>query len=153
MEASLKRKCHFVMVCGQSSLIVIETIVSLWSLLWKGRKCHVYTPWELVHLCMKQKHIKAGTKWLPFCRQHFQMNFLQWKSLHFDSNFSEMCSWVSIYNRPISQILECICAISHNAPFCNRNVHISVTKWYIVGYGTDAFWDLWDGSISHNWLR
>ena len=26
-------------------------------------------------------------------------------------------------------------------------VHISVTKSCIVGYGTDAFWDLWDGSI------
>ena len=23
---------------------------------------------------------------------------------------------------------------SHNAPFCNRNVHISVTKWCIAGY-------------------
>ena len=28
---------------------------------------------------------------------------------------------------------------------CTR-VHISVTKWWIVGYGMDAFWDLWDGS-------
>ena len=28
-----------------------------------------------------------------------------------------------LHNRPISQIPECICAISHNAPFCNRNVH------------------------------
>ena len=27
-------------------------------------------------------------------------------------------------------------------------VHISVTKWCIVGYGTGALWDLWDGSIS-----
>ena len=27
------------------------------------------------------------------------------------------------------------------------HVHISVTKCCIVGYGTDAFWDLWDGSI------
>ena len=47
-------------------------------------------------------------------------------------------------NRPISQIPESICAISHNATFCNRNVHISVTKWCIVGYVFDA---LWDGSI------
>ena len=35
--------------------------------------------------------------------------------------------------------------ISHNAPFWNRNVHISVTKWCIVGYGTVALWGLWDG--------
>ena len=46
-------------------------------------------------------------------------------------------------NRPISQIPQCIKQLSHNAPFCNI-VHISVTKWYIVGYGTDALWDLWD---------
>ena len=41
-------------------------------------------------------------------------------------------------NRPILQIPECICAISQNVPFCNRNVHmcvhISVTKWCIMGY-------------------
>ena len=34
--------------------------------------------------------------------------------------------------------------IPHNTPFCNRNVHISVTKWCIVGvskcyYGTMTF--------------
>ena len=27
------------------------------------------------------------------------------------------------------------------------SVHISVTKWHIVGYLSDALWDLWDGSI------
>ena len=27
-------------------------------------------------------------------------------------------------------------------------VHISVTKWCIVGYLSDALWDLWDGSIT-----
>ena len=48
---------------------------------------------------------------------------------------------------PISQIPEYIRQKSDNAPFCNRNVHISVTKCCIVGYGIDAFWDLWDGSI------
>ena len=48
---------------------------------------------------------------------------------------------VTVVNRPISQIPQCIRQISHN-------VHISVTKCCIVGYGTDAFWDLWDGSIN-----
>ena len=32
---------------------------------------------------------------------------------------------------------------SHNAPLYNRNVHISVTKWYIVGYLPVALWVLW----------
>ena len=33
---------------------------------------------------------------------------------------------------------------------CTR-VHISVTKWCIVGYGTGEFWNLWDGSIPTQW--
>ena len=41
-------------------------------------------------------------------------------------------------------------SLSHNVPLCNRNVHISVTKWCIVGYSSDALWDLWDGSIIYN---
>ena len=50
----------------------------------------------------------------------------------------------------MSQILQCIRQISHNAPFCNRNVHISVTKRCIVGYRTGALWDLCESSISTN---
>ena len=42
----------------------------------------------------------------------------------------------------ISQIPQCIIQISHKAPLCNRNVHISVTKWSIVGYRTSALWGL-----------
>ena len=40
-----------------------------------------------------------------------------------------------LWNRPISQSPQCSGQISHNTPFCNRNVHISVTKWCIVEYG------------------
>ena len=32
--------------------------------------------------------IEAETKWPPFCRRHFQIHFLLWKLLHFDSNFT-----------------------------------------------------------------
>ena len=42
---------------------------------------------------------------------------------------------------------QCTRQISHNAAFCNRNVHISVTKWCIVGYGTGALWDLCNRSV------
>ena len=31
-------------------------------------------------------------------------------------------------------------------------VHISVTKWCIVGYDTGTLSDLWDWSINTNWL-
>ena len=37
--------------------------------------------------------------------------------------------------------------ISHNASHWNRNVHISVPMWFIVGYGTGALWDLSDWLI------
>ena len=40
--------------------------------------------------------------------------------------------------------------ISHNATFCNRNVHISATKWYIVGHGNGALWDLYNRPYYHN---
>ena len=46
------------------------------------------------------------------------------------------------YMGPNSQIPQCTCPISHNAPFCNRNAH---TKWRIVRYGASALWDFWDG--------
>ena len=38
----------------------------------------------------KGQHIVAKTKWPPFCRRHFQINFLVWKCLYFDSNFNEI---------------------------------------------------------------
>ena len=37
------------------------------------------------------EHNEAWTKWLPFCRQHFQMDFLQWKCLYHDSHFNKIC--------------------------------------------------------------
>ena len=40
-----------------------------------------------------------------------------------------------------SQIPECTCSISHNALFR------TCSEWSIVGYGTGAFWDLWNWSI------
>ena len=49
-------------------------------------------------------------------------------------------------NRPVAQIPQCISPVSHNTPFCNRNVHISFTKWCIVVMDiclvTGALWDL-----------
>ena len=50
-------------------------------------------------------------------------------------------------NWVISQIPHCTRQISHNAPFLTENVHISVTKWYIVRYGTGTLWDLCNRKI------
>ena len=52
-----------------------------------------------------------------------------------------------------SQIPQCTSPISHNAPFCNRNVHMCAHFCYkmmhygIMGYLSNALWDLRDGSI------
>ena len=35
---------------------------------------------------------EASTKWLTFCKQHFQIQFLERKCLYFNSNFTEVCS-------------------------------------------------------------
>ena len=63
-------------------------------------------------------------------------------------------------NWPNSQIPQCTSPISHNAPvpyptmshfvteMCTC-VHISVSKWCIVGYLSDALWDLQDGTWDH----
>ena len=34
-------------------------------------------------------------KWPLFCRQHFQMEFFEWKLLYFDSDFTWVCSKMS----------------------------------------------------------
>ena len=34
-----------------------------------------------------------------------------------------------------------------------KHVHISVTKWCIMGHGTDALWDLCNRSLEINWTR
>ena len=46
-----------------------------------------------------------------------------------------------------SQIPQYIWQNISQCVFCNKNVHISVTKWCIVGYGTSVLCDLWIRSI------
>ena len=45
-------------------------------------------------------------------------------------------------NRPISQIPECICVISHNASFCNRNVHMCAHFCYKMVHCGIFFWSI-----------
>ena len=53
----------------------------------------------------------------------------------------------------ISQISQCIQQISLNAPFCNRDVLISVKKWCIMGDGTGALWDLCNSLVGYRSFR
>ena len=40
----------------------------------------------------QDKYWPRSRLWPTFCRQHFNLHFLQWKLLCFDSNFTEICS-------------------------------------------------------------
>ena len=84
----------------------------------------------MIYSMMRTK-LHPGRKSHKFCRWHFLSDDRDWFS-----------TFLYLLNRPMSPTPQCICQISHNAPFCNRNVYISVTKWYIVGYRTVALWDL-----------
>ena len=44
---------------------------------------------RIVH---KEYRIEAETKWITFCRQHSSSNFLVWKLLYFNWNFTEFRS-------------------------------------------------------------
>ena len=70
-------------------------------------------------------------------------------------------TWWHHDNRPVAQIPQCTIPIPHNAPFCNRNVHIcahfcykmvhcGIFVWCIRGFVTwvqrDNIWSLFDGS-------
>ena len=73
----------------------------------------------------------------------------------FKFKFHEVCFYGS--NRSISQIPQCTSPISHNAPFCKRNVHIcahfcykmvhcGIFVWCIVGCVRWVYWQVSIGS-------
>ena len=64
---------------------------------------------------------------------------MDWRKLHQNDNIFR----VSALNRPISQIPQCICSISHNTPFRTEMCAHFCSESGIVGYGTGALWDLW----------
>ena len=41
-------------------------------------------------------------KWLPFRRRQFQIQFLEWKCMNIDWNFTEVCSYNSNHHIPAS---------------------------------------------------
>ena len=44
-----------------------------------------------IHCYMRfSTNIEAWAKWLTFCRQHFQMYVLQWKSFYLNSNYNKL---------------------------------------------------------------
>ena len=56
---------------------------------------HYYTT-DLSQYCSKfleMVHSDSWTDWLSVCRRHFQLPFLEWKRLHFNSNFHKVSYW------------------------------------------------------------
>ena len=45
-------------------------------------------------------HNEAKRNGRHICRWHIQMHFPERKGLHFDQNFSDVCFWVAIENKP-----------------------------------------------------
>ena len=45
---------------------------------------------------LKSQQILIRTKWPPFCKSHFQIQFLQWSLLYLHSNITEVCSYGSL---------------------------------------------------------
>ena len=64
--------------------------------------------------------------------------------------------WITDCNRPISQIPQCLGQTSHDAPFCNRNVHTCTHFCYIManwGIRAVALRDLCNGLIAMHWYK
>ena len=53
-----------------------------------GERCESLTWVDEIELPVIITHIEAETKWLTFCRQHFQMHFPEWKCLNFEYNLT-----------------------------------------------------------------
>ena len=68
----------------------------------------------------KEYHQVDETMWSPFRWRPFQMQYHQWKILHFDSNFTEVCSWGSNWQR--------VCIGSGNGLVPNRRQAITWTN-------------------------
>ena len=61
--------------------------------------------------------------------------------------FNQLITYlILLWNKPVAQIPQFTSPISYNAPFCNRKctcLHVSVAKWCIVGYFSNAWWVRW----------
>ena len=119
------------------------------------------------------KHLEALRKLSTFCKRYLfaMLNYqkkiiiiriiFSWKIVILVDISLKFCSFFGLFspmllpgpqwfNRPVALIPQCTSPIlsTHRfvADMCTC-VHISVTKWCIVGYLSNALWDLWDWSI------
>ena len=65
----------------------------------------------------------------------------------FEVGYTTWRRMLNLGNRPVTQIPQCTSPLSHNASFCNKNVHMCAHFCYKMvhcGYSSNAFWDVWE---------
>ena len=98
--------------------------------------------WQVPVLCHPVIHIEAKTKWLPFCKQHFQLHFLEWKSPYLDKNFTEivasglienksalvqLMAWGLCGTKPLPELMMTQCTDAYICDCLNVIIHVHMT--------------------------
>ena len=85
---------------GEESRVVQPSDRSYQSLLCGFLSLLLVSPSWLVHREQLRTYhqSEAGTKWLPFCRQHLQMPFPAWNLMYFESNFTGVLIVLDLFN-------------------------------------------------------
>ena len=149
---------RFFLVCVWKSkaFLVLEIVVWLLGKTFSGSRIR----YEMVCILDYEgygKLIFAGIRWKPSV---VMMQTLSSPQVVVMTTYAYMVSWRQswhhVHCRPNSDTVKAIDLIlkSHNAPVLYPTVFHSEQKcahfyseWSIVGYGTGAFWDLWNWSI------
>ena len=90
------RLCASARLCRGSPVFIVDSPNSFTHVLWGcfiGTRAIMGLPqcqWSNPQGYIHDELVYPWTKWTPFRRQHFQMHFLEWKFLNFDSNFTEV---------------------------------------------------------------
>ena len=101
-------------------------------------------PWNTwtIMLCLFCLSCIVSSLWIVCFIHPYSSGLLHWHS-----------DWINA-NRPIPQIPQCIRHVSHNAPLCNRNVHVCT---FLLQRG--SMWDMgqvhcgvWDWCIVGLWI-
>ena len=98
----------------------------------------------MLPLCIIETFSSGGRNY-PYISVFWRPLFRDYKSVSSSAFPTNKCPTTDTSNRPISQISQYIRQISHNAPFCNRNVHMcahfcykmvhcGIWDWRIVGF-------------------
>ena len=80
---------------------------------------------------------EASSKWQSFCRQHFQIHFLEWKYLKFDGNFIDLTVYLSwgVARRQSSNGLCCHCGTLQGT---RHSTAVDLNIWHVLRKNTKS---------------